>query len=192
MFGPIIVGQTLRLEPPTREVYELYPRWESDTEVTRYWPMLLPRFRDPGERFNETAKNEYVVNWAIVVDGRPIGVTGLEGVDYQGRKSDTYTLIGERSAWGKGYASEASLPRTQFAFEQMNLQKLKTPIVAENVAMRRVAEKAGYRRCGLLRREHFRDGRWHDLRLGELLREEWEAARRDLAARPVDRTDARS
>ena len=34
MFGPIVVGQRVRLESPAREHYQLFPRWEADTEVT--------------------------------------------------------------------------------------------------------------------------------------------------------------
>ena len=46
--------------------------------------------------------------------------------------------------------------------------------------MKRALLAAGYREIGIRRQEHFRDGAWHDVWLGELLREDWErlAARR--------------
>ena len=34
-------------------------------------------------------------------------------------------------------------------------------------------ERAGFRGCGLRRRNVFVDGEWHDEWLGELLRDEW-------------------
>jgi RimJ/RimL family protein N-acetyltransferase len=34
-------------------------------------------------------------------------------------------------------------------------------------------EKIGYRHCGLLRRNAFFGGQWHDEWLAEILREEW-------------------
>ena len=40
----------------------------------------------------------------------------------------------------------------------------------------RALEKAGYRQSGVMRQEFFRDGRWHDVWMGEVLREDWERA----------------
>ena len=75
--------------------------------------------------------------------------------------------------WRKGYGSEAAVLRTRYAFEMLGLEKLKTEVFAENIASRRVLEKAGYQTVGLQRREVFRHGRWHDLWLGEVLRDDW-------------------
>jgi len=38
--------------------------------------------------------------------------------------------------------------------------------------------KTGYRESGIFHQELFRDGNWHDLWEGELLREDWEKAQR--------------
>jgi RimJ/RimL family protein N-acetyltransferase len=54
-----------------------------------------------------------------------------------------------------------------------------TSSIVENEASRRAAISAGYRECGRWRRHLYRDGRWHDMWLGEVLRDEWLASRHD-------------
>ena len=44
-----------------------------------------------------------------------------------------------------------------------------------NDASRRALERNGYRPCALFRRDRYLEGRWHDLWVGEILREEWDA-----------------
>jgi RimJ/RimL family protein N-acetyltransferase len=39
--------------------------------------------------------------------------------------------------------------------------------------------KAGYAQSGVQREEAFRDGRYHDIWCGEVLREDWERAQRE-------------
>jgi len=36
-------------------------------------------------------------------------------------------------------------------------------------------ERAGYRQCGLYRRHFLVDGQWHDMWIGEIFKNDWEA-----------------
>jgi len=49
----------------------------------------------------------------------------------------------KRSAWGKGYATEATKRLLKFAFEETSLEELVATIDPENTASRRVLEKCG-------------------------------------------------
>ena len=49
----------------------------------------------------------------------------------------------KRSAWGKGYATEATKRLLKFAFEETPLVELVATIDPENIAARRVLEKCG-------------------------------------------------
>lgn len=62
-------------------------------------------------------------------------------------------VIGDKAMWRKGIAS-------------LNLHKIRT----------RAFQKAGYRESGTQREEMFRDGRFRDIWMGEVLREDWERA----------------
>ena len=43
----------------------------------------------------------------------------------------------------------------------------------DNIGSRRCLEKAGYRQYGVARRHIFRAGKWHDMWLADVLRDEW-------------------
>ena len=116
-----------------------------------------------------------------MVDDRLIGTTGIHSIDWPNRNAVTGNLIGAKDLWGKGYGSETVAVRTRYAFELLGLEKLKTLVLAENLASRRALEKSGYQQCGLQRREEWRRGAWHDVWLGEVLRDDWLAAQQAAA-----------
>jgi RimJ/RimL family protein N-acetyltransferase len=51
-----------------------------------------------------------------------------------------------------------------------------TEVFVGNQASRRALEKNGYRTIGTSRDHFFTRGAWHDIWLGEVLREDWERA----------------
>jgi len=60
-------------------------------------------------------------------------------------------FILKKSAWGKGYATEACKRLLKFAFEVSPLEEVVAVIDAENVASRKVLEKSGLVYEGLVR-----------------------------------------
>jgi ribosomal-protein-alanine N-acetyltransferase len=121
------------------------------------------------------AASRHDVIWAIVLPDqeRLIGITGLHRIDWVSRHAWSGIMIGERDCWGKGYGALAMRLRTAYAFRELNLEKLNSAAFADNEASRRALHRAGYRPAGLLRRNWFAGGRWHDEALVEVLRQEW-------------------
>ena len=122
-------------------------------------------------------KDPHQVLWAIVLrhNGKLIGNTAIEKIDWRNRRGQTGTVIGEKDEWGKGYAGESMRLRTRYAFRELALNKVVTPVYGGNEASRRALERAGYRQCGTYRRHVLIDGQWHDVWIGEILRDDWEA-----------------
>lgn len=181
MFGPVIVGERVRLGPPKPEMLETFCRWFEDTEVTRYLDNIFPFSLDAEkEWFAKIAKNEREVLWAVfATDGaeeRLIGTTSIGGIHAINRSASSGNLIGEKAEWGKGYGTEVVRLRTRFAFTELNLHKVSTLVYLPNVGSRRVLEKAGYRTVGIAREHLWRDGKWHDAWMGEILQSDWLAA----------------
>ena len=65
--------------------------------------------------------------------------------------------------------------RTEYAFLELGLRKVWTGVWLPNHGSRRALEKAGYRQCALFRQDRYVEGQWHDVWLGEILKEEWDA-----------------
>jgi RimJ/RimL family protein N-acetyltransferase len=179
MLGSVLEGERVRLEPPRAEHLPIFLRWFADPEVTRFLFRRHPLSERQEAAWLETvAASQTDLVWAVTLkqDGKIIGVTGLHRIDWQHRHGWPEILIGERSEWGKGYATEAITLVTGHAFHELGLEKVLASIYAGNEASTRMAESVGFRRCGLLRRHAFFDGRWHDEWLGEILRDDWKLA----------------
>lgn len=70
---------------------------------------------------------------------------------------------------GKGIATAAVRLAARFAFEQTDLERLEIVVNLRNIASQRVAEKAGARKEGILRRRIFMHGMSHDAVLFSLI-----------------------
>jgi RimJ/RimL family protein N-acetyltransferase len=175
MFGPVLGGKEVTLRPGRDDDAEHFVRWFADTDVTRYLArrMAVALYQEQ-EYLKKIGESKDDVWWMIDAAGRPIGATGIHGINWLDANGATGIVIGEKDCWGKGYATEAMRLRTRYAFRELNLHKLTTEVDADNVASRRALEKNGYRGVGLRREQIFRDGRWHDRWMGEVLRDEWE------------------
>ena len=180
MFGPILRGEKCTLRPPRKEELSIYQRWFEDVDVLRFTPGIGPLSDAKEEEwFNRVGEDPNAVQWVIEVDGRPIGFAGIGGINWRHGNGETGLVIGEKTLWRRGIASEAMVLRTAFCFRELNLHKIRTRAFMENEASKRALQKAGYREAGIQREEMFRDGRFRDIWMGEVLREDWERAQRD-------------
>lgn len=178
MFGPILRGAHVVLRPPVEEDAPLFPRWLADPEVTRYlgfWN-TVPSLEQEKDWFKKVAEERNEVMWIIEVDGATIGNSTIRGIDWKNQHAETGTLIGDLSKWGRGYGTESMALRTAYAFRELNLVKLTSGAFMENESSKRAQMAVGYRQVGVWRNHVFRDGRWHDVWLSEILREDWEKA----------------
>lgn len=178
MFGPVIRGSLVTLRPPDDSDPPRYVEWLADLEVTRYLGVRfgMALFQEE-DFFKKAGESKTDVLWTIEAEGRAIGVTGIHAIDWQHSHATTGTNIGDKSAWRKSYGSETMALRTDYAFRWLNLHKLSSSTLAENGPSRRALTKAGYREVGLEREHFFREGRWHDHWLCEVLRSDWEKTR---------------
>lgn len=171
-------GERVRLTPLDRALHlDNALRWLNDPEVSATLRFNLGFSRRQEEAFFDRAESpgENDFRWAVLDESeRHIGFIGLEGVHWVDRCGVGGLMIGERSAWGRGYATDAVRVRTRFAFLKLGLHRIDGHTI--NPAMRRVYEKCGYRHEGTARRKVYRDGVWHDSEHYGILREDWEAS----------------
>ncbi len=179
MLGPVIRGEKCILRPPRKEDLSIIQRWFEDPEVIRFTPGIGPMSDSQEEEwFKRVGEDANAVQWVIEVEERVVGVTGIGGINWRHGNGETGIVIGDKSLWRKGVASEAMALRTAFCFRELNLHKIKTRAFMENEASKRALQKAGYRESGIQREEMYKDGGWHDIWMGEVMREEWEKAQK--------------
>lgn len=79
--------------------------------------------------------------------------------------------------WGRGYMSEAARRVTAFGFAVLGLHRIQATCLPGNPASARVLEHVGMRGEGLLRGYVRKDGRYDDLLMYAILRDEWKERR---------------
>jgi RimJ/RimL family protein N-acetyltransferase len=102
---------------------------------------------------------------------RIVGSISLFHADWEVRSAEIgYGVRGDGR--GKGYATEALAALARWALSQGGIQRAWLTADADNLASVRVAEKAGFRREGTLRRANREDDGLHDLAVFSLLDDE--------------------
>jgi len=75
-----------------------------------------------------------------------------------------------RAARGRGIAGRALKLLTDWGLGELELERIELRIDASNPGSERVADRAGYRREGMLRSVHFKEGRRADVAVWARLR----------------------
>lgn len=166
------------LRPVAEAEIPTFLGWFADPTVLRYLGSA-PYAQSPAserEWWEKAGTEPDGVTWGIEFQGRVVGTTSIHRIDWASRNAMTGTAIGDRSAWGKGIATEAMQLRADYAFRQLQLHKLVSGYYEPNVGSARAQAHCGYRVIGRAREDLYRNGRWHDLILTELMRADWEAA----------------
>ena len=102
---------------------------------------------------------------------RIVGSIGLFHADWEVRSAEIGYGV-RRDERGKGYASEALGAVARWALTEGGIQRAWLTANTDNVASVRVAEKAGFRREGTLRRAGLEEDGLHDLAVFSLLDDE--------------------
>lgn len=165
--GPRIDGERIYLRRLTAgDVSADYLRWMNSPEINGY---LESRFfthtRDSLHDFvTAMERDPYNLFTGIFLKegDRHIGNIKLGPINRQHGHADIGLLIGDRSSWGKGYASEAIGILTEFAFDQIGLHRCTAGAYAHNEGSSRAFEKCGYVREGILRDHWLFNGRFQD------------------------------
>jgi [ribosomal protein S5]-alanine N-acetyltransferase len=123
---------------------------QSDAEVMRYMPSGPLTWEQTAHNLDRCialqAEHGFSL-WGAVekVDGRLIGRCGLLPHSLQGRDEVEIAYLIARSDWSRGLATEAALALRDHGFDSLGLDRLVSIIHRDNMASRKVAEKAGLR-----------------------------------------------
>ena len=178
MYGPVLQGTLVRLRAPQMEDATAMATWFEDLEVTRFIKLRNPPSADAEREFlDRIGRDPDAVFWAVEHNDHLVGATSIVRIDWRNGFGTTGTVIGDKSAWGKGLARELMQMRAAYAFTQLPLRKLKSGYLEGNLASARAQKAAGYREVGRWHNDRFIDGKWVDHVLTELLKQEWEKAR---------------
>ena len=149
-------------------------RWVNEPALVRMHGPYRPVSWSSHQRWTETLdENSTNVFFAIRLeqDGPAIGLISLRNIHPVHRSAELFVRIGAHDLRGKGYGTTAIRQAIDFAFGDLNLERVYLHVLADNAAAVRVYEKAGLMVEGRLRRGAYINGKWHDVLLMARLRD---------------------
>ncbi|MDY6012691.1 GNAT family protein [Clostridium sp.] len=105
--------------------------------------------------------------------GNIIGGCSINSVNVKNRNCTIGIMIGDKNYWGKGYGYDALSILIKFIFEECNIEKIKLSVFSLNPRAIACYKKLGFKEEGRLKREIYREGKYHDEILMALFREEY-------------------
>jgi RimJ/RimL family protein N-acetyltransferase len=157
----VIHGIDVVLRPVEERDHPLIQAWQNDPEV--WWlmdyegPFSLEDIADSERRAREEG-HPYVIE----VDGTAIGRIGLNAFRRRDRICSLYVLIGERSAWERGYGTDAIAALVDEAFDRIDLHRVELWSTADNARAIHVYGKCGFVQDARLPERSWKGGAWVD------------------------------
>jgi len=175
----ILHGERVYLRSPERSDIPIFVRWFNDAELTSFLSMRAPMSVPMEESwFDNMVKSQGVDNYHFTIcllpDDRPVGTCNLFHVDKVNGSAGIGISIGEKSLWDQGLGTDAMLALLDFGFGMLRLERMWLEVYDFNARARRSYEKCGFVLEGVQRHAMYKRGRFIDVHLMSILRNEWE------------------
>ena len=178
---PVIETDRLILREINRDDAEDIFKYLSDQNVMKYYG--LEPFKSIDEAMEEigwyqsTFDEGSGVRWGITLKGhgKVIGSCGLLNKVPQHYRSEIGFEL-SKDHWGKGIANEALAAVIHYGFEQLNLQRIQALIEPPNLSSQKLVEKNGFIKEGLLRNYEYTCGKFDDLFMYSLIKQDFETS----------------
>ena len=148
------------------DVSQSYVQWMNDKEVTQFlesrWTTYTLDDLKKYVRTKELSNKDKMFGIFMKDSSEHIGNIKIGDINPKHRYGDVGIIIGDRTEWGKGYATEAIKLVTNYAFDELKLNKLYAGIYGNQIASYKAFIKAGYREAGRLSKHLFYKGTFVD------------------------------
>ncbi|WP_397538913.1 GNAT family N-acetyltransferase [Rummeliibacillus pycnus] len=180
---PILETKRLTLRKVTKEDANSILKYLSNEEVMKNYG--LEPFKSIKDALDEIAwyqsiqNNKTGIRWGITLkeQGVVIGSCGFHNiVSHHFRTEIGFELSKEQ--WGKGIAAEAVEAILSYGFQHMNFQRIEALIEPPNLSSQKLVEKLGFIKEGLLRNYEFTCGKFDDLYMYSLLKQDFDKVKK--------------
>ncbi len=172
----MLIGERVKLVAADSKNIPVFLKWFNDMEILQYVSGYGPLTREAEEEWFASLKDrKNTVLFSIVVkaDEILIGNCSFE-IDWKNRVGLAGIVIGEKEYHNKGYGTESLKLMIQYAFDELNLNRMELEVYSHNPRAKSCYEKVGFKQEGKRRQAIFKNGRYQDAIGMGLLKEEWE------------------
>ena len=172
----IVTGSNIYLRPVHEADLEQIYTYDCDIEARGlYFPIFIDSLVSLKQEFEKHGffeKDDGTLLICDVNDDKLLGVMYFfKATPYFAGLEIGYRLY-DRGNDGRGIVTEALILCSYLLFTWQSIQRLELKIVLDNIASRRVAEKCGYQLEGVARRCIFIRGKYQDMVIYSLVRDE--------------------
>ncbi|OEF98064.1 hypothetical protein BHF71_03325 [Vulcanibacillus modesticaldus] len=177
----ILKGKRVRLDTVALDKIELVNQWFNDPYITKNlnvgvapFPLESSKsFAERSQRPSEKVRNFSINALDLPKEEEYIGHIGLHDINWLNRTAELGIVIGKREHLNKGYGTDAIKTLLRFAFLEMNLNRVMLTHFEFNELGHHAYLKAGFKEEGRLRKHIFRNGRYWNMIVMGILREEF-------------------
>jgi RimJ/RimL family protein N-acetyltransferase len=149
-------------------------RWRNQSEIRRqFFDKSLISFSGQREWFKKLLADDrrQIYLARLKPGGEPIGIIGLYDMDRVNHKAELGSIIiGDRQMWNQGLASEMIGCLLDYAFTDLNMNRIYAYAVESNSGSIRALQKCGLQREGVLREALAYNGLYYNVVLMGMVR----------------------
>jgi RimJ/RimL family protein N-acetyltransferase len=162
----MLLGEKIKLLPLEKEDLPKSRQWVNDKYLNSKMLRVLPVSKlDQEGWYQDVVQNPSKIVFAIKTkDGEEhVGNTGFYHIDWIHRRAEFWILIGERSFWSKGIGAEVVSLMQDYAFKNLNLNKVYLNVGEDNKEAIDLYTKSGFVQEGILKEHYFIEGKYLDI-----------------------------
>ena len=149
---PVTETERLRIRPMSAADVPALTEWMPDPSIYTYWGKGPSKGeKNPQLLFEKEEKPTKSLHLGIALKDADQVIGDIWVYLIENDRMASVAVRLSSSYQGKGYGTEALSAMTRFCFENTELKRLWTEVDTRNIASRKMLEKCGYTREGLIR-----------------------------------------
>jgi len=163
----MIAGEHVILRAFERDDADRCYRWMNDPNIVRTLKTRYPIAFQNEVEWLERAMNPTANDRHFAIERKDdrshVGNASIHDIEWVSRTGWFGLFIGEPAAWNRGFGGDAIQTLVRFAFDEMNLVKLRINVFDYNERAKHILVGQGFVQEGKLQRDFYRDGAYHDI-----------------------------
>lgn len=175
----MIEGKRVQLRAIEKTDLPKFVRWLNDPEVIENLYLYVPISLGQEENWytrvlqNPVEEQPLAIEIRLNEDWIPIGTLAFVSINWHDHSSEIGIAIGEKAYWNKGYGADALKLLLWYGFQTIGLNRIWLRVYEGNERGIHAYLKAGFVHEGIMRQARWKNGKFINMHIMSVLREEW-------------------
>ncbi|MFK7812418.1 MAG: GNAT family N-acetyltransferase [Maribacter sp.] len=171
-------GLNIRLRALTKEDAKVSWLWRNNADMRYFYsghPFFINIEKEEAWIAKVSTSDMPLTSFGIeeVSTNSLIGMVFLKDINLINRNAEFAIFIGDENVKGKGYATQATTMAVDFAFDDLNLNRVFLKVQEDNSAAIRLYEKCKFQKEGILRESVYKNGKYLNEIIMSILKKEY-------------------